>query len=331
MAHITDKELNNPERDSFWKDHYSELGKKLKVDETLIKNFATQGLVIREAENHAASIFEAEFRDEFRDIPQFKQSMLSRISEATRHRDKMKAVVDGLRERGEDKEQTGMRIDIPTHEKIGMGVASFGAWMFYLAGLASTAIFLHDTAGFEWWKAFVFPIAGVSALVFGLKFGLNSLASTNNKLAPVVKWAVLVIGLVCAVGWLKFYAEFAGSVTKGPAFESLDGTPQDNSDPNAIIMIVLGALGESLVAAFLFQVVYDKRKKHTFYDSVIDTQPFLKAQKDLQAAQSELDRLNSRCNYSDSLLEILGSAKDRLINDAQSIYKLEEARRTQGN
>jgi hypothetical protein len=95
-------------------------------------------------------------------------------------------------------------------------------------------------------------------------------------------------------------------------------------------MIVLGALAEALIAAFLFQVVYDKRNKYIFYDKVIDTQIFIKAKTDLDAAQGQVNYFHARCNHADSLLEILTSIKDRLINDAQAIYKLEEARRTKG-
>ena len=327
--HITEEEFKDQSRDGFWKDHYTAQGKVLKINEEIVKQAASSGLIIKEAEMHAVSIFNQEFSDELDHLPQWKQNCLVGRAQVVEERDKLRQAVDDLRSRGRDKEATGKRFDIPRHEKVLMVIFEIAAWGFYLAGLAATAIFLHDQAGFEWWKAILFPIAGVSALVFGLKAVLNSLAGHQSKLAPVAKYATGILGLACAVGWLVYYAEFAGTIAAGPQFESLDGTsatPDQNRGP--IIMIVLGALAEGLIAAFLFQVVYDIRQRHMFHDKVVETQEFIKAKNDLEACELKLAYIDSRKTHADAIVTILLSVKERLIADAQLAYKIAETKRT---
>jgi len=326
--HITEEEFRDQTRDGFWKDHYTAQGKVLKINEETIKQVAASGLIIKEAEMHAVSIFNQEFRDELDHLPQWKQNCLTGRTQLLEDCEKLRRTVDGIRQRGRDTEATGKRIEIPKHEKWLMRIFEVAAWLFYLAGLAATAIFLHDQAGFEWWKAVLFPIAGVSALVFGLKAALNSLASHQSKLAPIAKYAVGALGLACAVGWLIYYAEFARTVGTGPQFESLDGTSAaPDQDKGPVIMIVLGALAESLIAAFLFQVAYDIRQRFIFHDKVVETQEFIKAKNDLEACEAKLAYIDSRRIHADALVTILLSVKERLISEAQLTYKIAETKR----
>jgi len=330
MPHFTEKDFNDSAKDSYWKDFFTAEGKKLSIDEKTVKEIAIQGLVVSNAEKHAEKIFESEFSDECRDIPQFKQSILAQLPSAHKDLDNKKAVVEDVIARGKDVEHTGRRIEIPSNEKIAKLLAEIFAYGLFVAGLASTAIFLHDQAGFEWWKAFTAPLAGVTVLLIGIKFALRELASEKSKVFPIFKWSTLIIGLACAVAWFVFYAEFAGSVSKGPSFESFDGAKQASSDHGPVLMIIFGGLAEALVGAFLFQFAHSVILRHTYYDKVIETQLFIKAKADLEKAQVTVNDLEGRSNYADSLLEILESVKDRLKNDANEVYKLTEASRRKG-
>jgi len=330
MPHLTETDFKDSTKDSYWKDFFTNEGKKLSIKEETVEDFAKQGLPESNAKTHAESVFNEEFSDELLYIPQFKQSILAQLPTAHKDRDNKKAAVEDIITRGKDVEHTGRRIEIPSNEKIAKLIAEICAYLLFIAGLASTAIFLHDLAGFEWWKAFTAPLAGVTVLVIGIKYALRELASEKSKVFPIFKWSTLIIGLACAVAWFVFYAEFAGSVSKGPSFESFDGATQTSNDHGSILMIIFGGLAEALVGAFLFQSAHSVILRHTYYDKVIETQLFIKAKADLEKAQSKVDYFEGRTNYADSLLTILESVKDRLVNNANEAYKLADASRRKG-
>jgi len=313
--HITEEEFRNQERDEFWKRCFTEQSKLLKIK---LEEVQRPGVRLSTAENYAESLFNAEFSDEMDHLPQWSKNCSAARQQIVEEQSRHQQIIDNLRKQGRDKEATGRRLEIPPHEKKRMIVYEVAAWGFYLAGLAATAIFLHDQAGFEWWKAVLFPIAGVSALVFGLKAILSSLAGHRSTFAPAAKYATGVLGMVCAVGWLFYYAEFAGSISAGPQFESLDGSSAaPEKDRGPIIMIVLGVLAEALIAAFLFQVASDIRQRFEFHDAVVETQEFSKAKADLEACIKKLEWIDSRCSHADALVTILRSAKQRLVTEAR--------------
>jgi hypothetical protein len=330
MPHLTETDFKDSTKDSYWKDFYTNEGNKLTIKKETVEDFAKQGLPESHAKDHAESVFNSEFNNELRDISQFKQSILAQLPTAHQDRDNKKTAVEDIISQGKDVEHTGMRIEIPPFEKNAKLIAEIGAYGLFIAGLASTAIFLHDQAGFDWWKAFTAPLAGVTVLVLAIKFALRKLASEKSKLFPIVTWSTLIIGIACAIAWFVFYAEFAGSVSKGPSFESFDGATQTSNDHGPILMIIFGGLAEALVGAFLFQCAHSIILRYTYYDKVIETQLFKKAKEDLEKAQSKVDDLEGRTIYADSLWAILESVKERLENDANEVYKLTEASRRKG-
>jgi hypothetical protein len=345
MPTITDEIFFNDKNDESLKKGFEERCKKLQVDEALVKKIKTGGRGIAEARSHAQNVYDTELSDEDHDISGLRASAFQRKESAKVELEKWQRALDGLEANGKHIERTGARVSIPKSEKVSMVLAGIGGIVLYLAGLGTSVSFLYYDLGWDIWRALIFPVPGVTGLVFMLKYGLSYLPIKWSGPAAAV---VCVIGLAAVGAWVFTFGEFIGNraerqlefiqyqedeTTGQPAIAdtaavgpdstgNADGTGAAGKAATTIKLTILAIFAEAFASAFLFQWMVMTTRKHTYHDAVVDTEEYKRAKSDRDEAKKQFELYDSRIRLADSITKQLTETKERLLNDAETIYNL---------
>lgn len=314
---ITQDEIENPELDnevqSIIDSQCDDYVPNIEEIKDVIAGNGTENI----ATNTVRADYDGKFLNEVTACNRVAQKYQAKIPEQQKKVNELTAEKKQL-EKNNNHQQKGAEIFTGTkNTATGILIAKSGSWVLYILGFVSTVYFLVTIAEMEWLKAIFLPLAGVSVVYWGGKYLLWSLSHSKVKFYPAVKYAIGLIGICSAVAWLYYYSKLAGSMT-GPidigSLNDSSASPSGNHESN--IMIFLGALGESLVGAFLYAVGNDIKEKHTSFDGEKDTPEYAKIKENLKNAEDDLNLSKGRVIHANNLVNIIQGKRHDIESQA---------------
>lgn len=221
-----------------------------------------------------------------------------------------------------DKYTSGKAVtNVPPEKKIWQKIILGLAMLFILVDAVNDSIFLHDTAGYEWLRAILFPIGGVLALSIVLKIFLDVHKRHQGPWFPVVKNSMMIVGLLLVIGWAYLQAQNAVDLSHGPNIGGLDDAPQTQpSSKDGVLQIVFLTVGLAIIGAGGVAHVQKINDDYTEYDGVEESQLFLRLKKDHEDAVAELNRVTNRITFTNGLLALISDKRDSVQSEAGALY-----------
>jgi hypothetical protein len=293
--------------------------KEFQVSKESVLKVVQSGKTRQDAVDQARQDFEREVGYEDQTITSY-QNTLPPLS-------KLRASVDKCAQKMEelpphDKYTSGKAVtNVPPEKKIWQKIILVMAVLFILVDAVNDSIFLHDTAGYEWLRAILFPIGGVLALSIVLKIFLDVHKRHQAPWFPFVKNSLMITGLLLVVGWAYLQAQNAVDLSHGPNIAGLDDTPQKQaSNKDGVLQIVFLTVGLAIIGAGGVAHVQKIKDDYTEYDGVEESQLFLRLKKDQEDAFAELNRVTDRRTFTDGLLAIISDKRKSVESEVEALY-----------
>jgi hypothetical protein len=317
---LTPSILNNSENDNRTVATISARCQEFQVSKDSILKVVESGKTRQDAVDQARQEFESQVGYEDQIITTY-QNTLPSLSKLRAKVEQTQEKIDGLPTH--EMYTSGKAVtSVPDEKKIWQKIFLFVAALFIVVDAVNDSIFLHDTAGYEWLRAILFPIGGVLALSFVLKVFLDVHKKHQQPWFPYLKNFLLLIGLILVIAWAYLQAQTAVNLSQGPKIGGLDETPSTSyaATMDPILQIVFLTVGLAIIGAGLIAHRQKISDDYTEYDGVEESQLYLRLKKDHDNAAAELNRIIDRRTFSDSLIAIISDKRKSVESEAEALY-----------